>query len=80
MNKKELKYCSECPMCKKSNVYYDPEVDQEVQDLFCTKHEKPEMVHRALHWTEIAGCNSLHTGDDLVPENCPLFPNEHNKE
>lgn len=67
---KELKYCSDCSMCKKSNVYYDPEVDQ---DLYCINHDKPEMVHQALHWTEIAGRNSLHTGDDLIPENCPLL-------
>jgi hypothetical protein len=77
---KEIKYCSECPMCKLSAVYYDAEVDQDVQDLFCTKHEKPEMVHWALYWTEIAGRNSLHTGDDLIPENCPLLPNEPNNE
>lgn len=73
-------------MCRKSMVYYDSEVDQDVQDLFCTgiNSQEPVMTHWALHWTEIADSNSRHEGDDYVPETCPLLkadnPDEPSRE
>lgn len=72
-NGKEIKYCSECPYHLKSMVYYDPEIDQDVQDIFCKAQAKNPMVHWALHWNEIATCTSRNEGDDFVPETCPLL-------
>lgn len=33
-------FCSYCPYCRLSEVYYDHDCDEEEQDLFCTALNK----------------------------------------
>ena len=64
-------YCSKCEFCRISPEYYNPDFDEDDQDLFCTKLNKN--THEELHWTEIAGLRTINqTGIDTPPEDCPL--------
>jgi hypothetical protein len=79
----EVEYCSQCPKARLSETYYNPEFDEEDQDIFC--EELGKTVHKALKWNEIKTrhqCakpeydNSL----DYVPSDCPYLAKESQKE
>lgn len=72
----EVEYCSQCPRARLSETYYNPEFDEEDQDIFCEELRKT--VHKALKWNEIKTRhatvapypdNSL----DRVPSECPFI-------
>lgn len=67
----KIQYCSQCPFCRISEIYWNPDFDEEDQDLYCVKLRK--IIHDQLHWTEIAGCNTSHSGIDRIPEDCPFI-------
>ncbi len=67
-------FCSYCPYCRLSEVYYDHDCDEEEQDLFCTALNKK--VHEGFNWHEIAARHTRSDGKidgyDFVPDNCPM--------
>jgi hypothetical protein len=67
-------FCSYCPYCKLSDVYYDHDCEEEEQDLFCTALNKK--VHEGFNWHEIAARHTRSDGKiegyDFVPDNCPM--------
>jgi len=65
-----MKYCSECPYVKVMPVYWNPEFEEDDQDIYCSKLNR--LVHMKLHSDEIATRNHKHQGKDIPPGDCPL--------
>lgn len=71
----EVEYCSQCPRARLSETYYNPEFDEEDQDIFC--EELGKTVHKALKWNEIKTRHipvnpDLDNSLDMVPSECPF--------
>lgn len=71
----EVEYCSQCPKARLSETYYNPEFDEEDQDIFC--EELGKTVHKALKWNEIKTRHQCAKPEydnsmDFVPEDCPF--------
>lgn len=69
-NLEKIQYCSQCPFCRLSEIYWNPDFEEEDQDLYCVKLQR--IVHDQMHWTDIAERNSRHSGIDRIPEDCPF--------
>lgn len=72
----EVEYCSQCPRARLSETYYNPEFDEEDQDIFC--EELGKTVHKALKWNEIKTRYKQVKPDsdialDRVPSWCPFI-------
>lgn len=79
----EVEYCSQCPRAHLSETYYNPEFDEEDQDIFCK--ELGKTVHKALHWNEIKTLHQCAKPEydnslDYVPSDCPYLAKESQKE
>ena len=74
----DVNFCSECLLCRLSETYYDPDTDDEGQDLYCGRLDK--RIYRHLCWNEIATRHRCMDGKvdglDLIPVDCPFRKNE----
>lgn len=75
----QIEFCSQCPRARLSETYYNPEFDEEDQDIFC--EELGKTVHKALHWNEIKTRHQCpdpkyDNSMDFVPEDCPYLAKE----
>lgn len=68
---KEVEYCSLCPYGNTFGPVWDPDCEEEVYEVKCSKLNKT--VHDFLHWTECASQCKMKTNclDTPVAE-CPF--------